>query len=343
MIRRTQHNINYANKSKLIILDSIITESKRVINLFINELWAGNKINSKFVNIKVDTWLSARMQQCLGKQALEIIKSQNKRNNKTKPVFNSSSINLDSRFVDVQFDNNSYDLWFKLSSIGNKISLKLPSKKHKHYNKFDSWRKLNSVRLRKEGNKYYIDMFHEYDVPKKSLGKSLGLDSGYKKLLSDSEGNHYGNNLLEIYNKLANKKRNSNKFKKLLIHKKNEINRVVNNLPLNDVRLLVIEQLKNVKHKSKLSTKLMNKMQHWSYAQVMRKLYLLSEIKGFEIVEVNAAYTSQTCSKCGNIDKSARNGEIYQCTTCDMIMDADSNAAINILHRGIYSSSTKEK
>ena len=48
--------------------------------------------------------------------------------------------------------------------------------------------------------------------------------------------------------------------------------------------------------------------------------------------------SSQQCSKCGNIDKKNRRGETYRCD-CGLMIDADYNAAINILHRGIYSSS----
>ena len=47
------------------------------------------------------------------------------------------------------------------------------------------------------------------------------------------------------------------------------------------------------------------------------------------------------CSDCGCVDKSNRNGEIYKCN-CGMEMDADKNAAINILHRGVYSPPAKE-
>ena len=68
-------NINYGNKGKLDSLEEIFNESKRVINLYIDMLWEMKDFKSKFVQFKVDTWLSARMQQCLGKQALEVVKS----------------------------------------------------------------------------------------------------------------------------------------------------------------------------------------------------------------------------------------------------------------------------
>ena len=86
----------------------------------------------------------------------------------------------------------------------------------------------------------------------------------------------------------------------------------------------------------------MNKMQYWSYKQVLAKLETRSELEGFKFIKVNPAYSSQTCSSCGSIDKNSRNGEIYHCTICGIEIDADTNASINILRRGIYSSSEQK-
>ena len=50
--------------------------------------------------------------------------------------------------------------------------------------------------------------------------------------------------------------------------------------------------------------------------------------------EVNAAFTSQTCSECGHISKSNRpNQETFSCTHCGFTLNADTNAAINIKNR----------
>ena len=37
-----------------------------------------------------------------------------------------------------------------------------------------------------------------------------------------------------------------------------------------------------------------------------------------------------------SVNKSSRQGEVYHCKTCGAEMDADINAAINILHLGVY-------
>ena len=129
----------------------------------------------------------------------------------------------------------------------------------------------------------------------------------------------------------------------MLKFKHDKINEVVNKF-INFYKDtdFVCENLRNVKHASKLYKSLNNKLQYWSYRQVLMKLEALSEVEGFNLTKIDPAYTSQTFSKCGTILKSNRNGEFYNCS-CGLIIDADTNAAINILHRGTHSSSNNTK
>ncbi len=56
---------------------------------------------------------------------------------------------------------------------------------------------------------------------------------------------------------------------------------------------------------------------------------------GVELSLVNAAYTSMTCSCCGTIEKTNRKSQaVYECADCGSAMNADTNAAINILMAG---------
>lgn len=181
MIRRVQLSTKYANEGKQQSLNLVLIEAKRVVNLYIDYLWKIKDFQSKFVPVKVDTWLSARLQQCLGKQALEIVKSQRKRKKKIKPTFNKKTINLDSRFADIEFDKNSFDVWIKLSSIGSQIKINIPSKKHKHFHNFKDWNLKKSIRLR-DG---FIDLYFEKKEPiKKKMGKVFGVDIGCQLPLS---------------------------------------------------------------------------------------------------------------------------------------------------------------
>ena len=51
---------------------------------------------------------------------------------------------------------------------------------------------------------------------------------------------------------------------------------------------------------------------------------------GRTFVKVNPRGTSQTCSNCLMVDKTARQGETYNCGKCGLLIDADVNAARNI-------------
>lgn len=342
MIRRVQFNISDANIGKLQQLDRLFDESRRVVNLYIERLWADQDFSSKFVTFKVDTWLSARLQQALGKQALEIVKSQRKRRKKTMPVFSRDVINLDSRFLGVKFDQNSYDVWFKLSSLGRKTVLKLPSRKHRHMLMLrdDGWVLKTSSRLRKAGSRYYIDLYAEKPEPApRKKGETVGYDCGYKTLLADSEGREHGRDLEQVYEKISRKQQGSKAFKRALTERDNLINQVVNRLDLTLTKEVVVEDLKSVKHKSRgqVRKKFMNKLQRWSYPKVLGKLARVCEEAGIKFTKVNPAYTSQTCSACGVQDKASRKGKTFACTACGMSMDADLNAALNIRNRGAYS------
>jgi transposase len=49
------------------------------------------------------------------------------------------------------------------------------------------------------------------------------------------------------------------------------------------------------------------------------------------VEKVNPAYTSQTCSRCGIVDREARESQaVFRCRSCGYIANADVNAARNI-------------
>jgi putative transposase len=341
MIRKSTINLKFANAGKLEKVKEIAEEYKRIINIFINSLWEQQQFSGSFVkNTTVDSWLSARLKQAAAKQALSIVKSQHKKKKKHKPVLNRLVMELDSRFVDITQDVNHFDIWIKLSSIGNKLIINLPSRKHIHFNKFieDGWTIKKSIRLRINENGCFADMFFEKPAPVlHETGKNKAIDIGYKKLIVSSDGEFIGDNA--IYEKIARKKQGSNAFKRALIERNELINTSCKTLDLNDVKELFAEDLKNVKHKSKgkIRKKFNSKLQRWAYPKVLGKLTMLCEEKGILFKKVPPQFTSQRCSSCGLICKSNRQGEVYKCS-CGLLIDADYNASLNILHVGTYGS-----
>ncbi len=87
---------------------------------------------------------------------------------------------------------------------------------------------------------------------------------------------------------------------------------------------------KMVRQKAGLNRAILD--QGWGMFRTMLA-YKLAD-RGGRLVEVPAAYTSQTCAQCGAADaRSRRDQARFVCTSCNHEASADTNAAINILRR----------
>ncbi len=85
---------------------------------------------------------------------------------------------------------------------------------------------------------------------------------------------------------------------------------------------------RNVKQKSGLNREILST----GWGQLERNL----GYKAGRVVKVDPAYTSQTCSSCGHISKENRRTQAtFKCVACGYKANADHNAALNILERGL--------
>lgn len=238
--------------------------------------------------------------------------------------------------MNISLTGNSFDLWVTLTSLGRGLKLTLPAHKYRHFNSFleTGWKLKSGGRLRKHGNQIVLDAYFEKDMPEpKEEGKTIGIDIGYKKLIATSEGQLIGKEFSTIASKIARKKQDSKAFKKALLERDEFINRTVKQLPWTEVKTFVVEDLKGLKQGRRFTKKFQAKFQRWTYPQLIKRLELQGEISGVHVCRVNPAYTSQTCSRCGEQDKRSRNGEVFVCTACGWEGDADLNASVNILKK----------
>jgi len=219
MIRKSTINLTQSNTGKTKTIVNFIQEYSRLVNLYIDRLWYLKIFYGSFLSkdlYKTETWLSVRAQQAAGKQAFQIVKSQRKLKDKdqVKPVFKKQSIELDSRFIEIQKGNNSFDLWVKFTSMSTKkIKLYLPSRKHYHFNQLDkTWTRFKSTRLRQNDKGLFLDIFFKKSEPfKNKIGKVVGLDSGIKKLAVLSDGQVIGKDLELKIDKILRKVKRRNK------------------------------------------------------------------------------------------------------------------------------------
>jgi putative transposase len=97
-------------------------------------------------------------------------------------------------------------------------------------------------------------------------------------------------------------------------------------------RAVVMEKLENVRSKDSKIRGYSEKNQ-WAFAQFGSMLRYKCALRGIPLIEVDPAYTSQRCSRCGSIHKP--NGKHFICLTCGHNDHRDANAAFNIARRGM--------
>lgn len=103
-------------------------------------------------------------------------------------------------------------------------------------------------------------------------------------------------------------------------------------------RGIAVEDLVGIRARVRLRKPQRVTLHSWAFAQLGQFLAYKAEAAGVAFVDVNPAYTSQTCSVCARVDKKARvNQATYACTNneCGVSLNADHNAAINIARKGV--------
>ena len=72
------------------------------------------------------------------------------------------------------------------------------------------------------------------------------------------------------------------------------------------------------------------------WGRILKRLDDKMDANGGKLVIVPAAYTSQTCHKCGHVAKENRDSQaVFHCVECGHKANADVNAAMNILSRAL--------
>ena len=132
-------------------------------------------------------------------------------------------------------------------------------------------------------------------------------------------------------NNLGFKKRSSKigKYKSRIVsHINCELNKMVKE---EDIQEIVREDLNWSSKKKNVSRKQRNRFATWSKGVLLERLSVKLAEKGIKETIVNPAYTSQVCCKCNHLGN--RKGKEFKCSNCNLSIDSDFNASINIKKR----------
>lgn len=167
-----------------------------------------------------------------------------------------------------------------------------------------------------------------------------GIDIGYRKLVTTSDGKFYGEEVKRIIEqRIDSKKQGSKNWKQAKHYLKTEINRILGDV-IDGYFSPVLERLKNLNKNKKgvWSKSVSREFNYWLYGYVLKRIKELCEVAGVQWHTVLARRTSRICPECGYQDKLNRNGEHFKCLRCGYENDADVVGAKNVLRRFIEES-----
>ena len=221
--------------------------------------------------------------------------------------------------------------------------------------------KLNCVVVKREADgKFFVilNLTLEDDTRYSKSGIECALDlninnialsdsSGHRKLiqLEDFSKSKYSSQFRKLQTQLSRRylKKNFSKNTKRLQKQQNKIQRKIknqkedqfhkiSNVLTNNFDRITIENLQIKKMKESQKTHLNRLISDVSWNSLIQKLQYKSEMKNKIIREIDPAFTSQRCFKCGHISKNNRKSQSdFSCLNCGNTENADINASLNIL------------
>ena len=343
MRRASKLYLKGLNSGKEETIKTFLNLYQNSLNYTISRLWSEQNIKSSALLDKSFTDaiserfdITARLAQCVGKQAKEVVTSQRELSKKRQrqPKVKSHTANLDSRFVTIEEfkGDGHFDMVIKTASGLPKLVI--PFNWTSHTNKFrnNGWLLGNSIRMGYDSKGIFIDLiFEKQKPPLKTEGSVVGIDRGYNVMLACSDGQRIGEGLKPLI------KAGGNNRKSYHHYIETETNRCLKQLNTDNIKLIALENLKNVKanKRGKFSRNMNRLLSFWHYAKVGKRLEQLCEEHGIASSLKNPWKTSQRCSECGNIDRRNRKGEKFLCLRCGHVDNADHNASKNLEALGL--------
>lgn len=210
---------------------------------------------------------------------------------------------------------------------------------------------IKTCTIKKELDKWYVCFSVEYTPVKRNIpNKAIGVDVGLNNFatLSTGEVIDNPNYLRSSEKKLTQKQRQLSKKKKgsknknkarvkvTKIHLKirnqrNDFLHKVSKYIVDNFNYIVIEDL-NIKNMLK-NHNLAKSISDASWGIFLNYLIYKAENAGSKIFKVDPKYTSIICSNCGCYVFKTLSDRIHICPQCNISLDRDLNASLNILNR----------
>lgn len=212
--------------------------------------------------------------------------------------------------------------------------------------------KLGLMRIVEKSGKWYAQISLEVPTIESNGEYMMGIDLGLKvpavAVTSTGKTRFFGNGRQNKYIRRKYQQRRSKlgKLKKLSAIRKlgnkeqrwikdqnHKMSRqIVNTAMQEGVSIIKLERLENIRKTARTSRKNAKNLHSWTFYQLQQFISYKASLVGIRVVEVNPAYTSQSCPVCG--ERNQARDRKYECS-CGFKAHRDRVGAINIMRQPV--------
>ena len=343
-------NIVKPTKTKQLLIDELIDTYRNALEYVVSR---GDKKDTRFSlqsvfydDIRKEYSLHSQIANDLFKDAVPILRNGGRVGNISVPF----NVPRSGKFSITKKGNPIVSF----VAIGKRIAI--PIAMDGAYRRFQSLieQGYDTTFFRFDGRRVYVTLKRDV-VIRDGYDAVIGIDVGVKRLATVSIINREGKILKQLYfgDDMWDKQRNISirrsklrsyadkgskhaiqKLRKLRRKEKNyvrtrsyQVAHQIVNLAKEYNAFISIENLKHL-NRARGNRKSNRKSKRMPYATFRVALESVAWENGILVETVNPKYTSQKCSRCGNM--GIRNGSVFHCPVCGYEGNADRNASVNI-------------
>jgi len=362
ILRKAIKNIklNDCNDGKVQCIDDINVEYHALEQAYIDYLVKQDKGPDKFDELpEVETKLSERWKRCCFQQAAGTFLSWWEKGKPGKaPVLENDSIQCSVNILSYEPGKTTDFDWLKLSTLNPGHPVLIPIKLHPYAVKsIKYWgERCSGILLYKRNGQWECQFVlkKKIKVFKEKPSEVVGIDIGMVTMVSTSEGSQYGQVKEIIAKKVeqqAERTKNKQKLNSCLKkngkeeislksskaerYVRNEIGRALNALikELPNGVAIAFENLSVADMRMK-SHGMNRRLRASQLGYIRDKLEYKCIEHDLNYKKVQPAYSSQTCPRCGFVDKGNRPSQAkFCCLNCGFEANADHSASVNLAER----------
>ena len=211
-------------------------------------------------------------------------------------------------------------------------------------------RRMGTLHYREDEDAFYLHIVLLKKVEERDGDRVMGVDLNLKNVAVTSTGaffdggellwgqNHYFRVRRSLQDKgtrpakqaLARLSGRENRFVLDRLHTISR--RLVEEARSHDCSYIAVEQLTHIRDRMNHGNdRIKRQMHNWAFRELQEMVAYKAAEYGIRVEDVNPAFSSQTCSKCGHQSSTNRNSDgWFACNGCGYELDGDYNAAKNI-------------